>query len=100
MTETHFNCDKTKKYCKLRIWSHKVIKRDKHCQRCGATSNLDVHHIQKTGKYDKHYFDVDYGVCLCKECHRKFHDGIKGCFTRENTLKFLNGSKNWNKVIR
>lgn len=93
-----FNCDKTKNKCKLKIWCHKVIERDKKCQRCGATRNLDVHHVQKINCYDEHFFDVEYGVCLCRDCHREFHDGIKGYFGRENTLKFLIGSKSWNKV--
>lgn len=91
------NCDKTKDYCKLRKWAKKVRERDKVCQRCGKDYNLDVHHVRKIKGYDKYYFDVDYGVCLCRECHMEFHEQIKGCFGRENTLKFILGVKNWNK---
>lgn len=29
------NCDKSKDYCKLKIWAKSVIERDKVCKKCG-----------------------------------------------------------------
>ena len=100
MTETHWNCDKNKTYCKLRKWSNKVIERDKECQRCGIKNNLEAHHMQKVRRKDKDYYNIEYGICLCRKCHKEFHKGIKGYFTRENTLKFIKGVKSWAKVIK
>lgn len=91
------NCDKRKDYCKLKIWAKSVIERDKVCKKCGKDYNLQAHHMRKMKGKDKYYYDKDYGVCLCRECHLEFHKYVKGYFTGETTLKYILGVSNWNK---
>lgn len=94
MVVIKLNCDKHKKYCKLKIWVKSVIEREGECQKCGSKRNLEAHHMQKQNRYDKHYFDQEWGVCLCRDCHREFHKHVPYYYTRETTLKYLIGVKN------
>ena len=58
-----------------REWRQKVLKRDKYtCQMCGSQYNLEGHHIYPFHDYPERQFNVDNGVILCHECHKK----IKG----------------------
>jgi len=70
-----------------------VIERDGKCQKCGSTRNLEAHHLSKKPYGDKHYFDAENGVCLCRTCHQEFHNQVPYYYTRENTLKYLAGAK-------
>lgn len=62
-------------------WHDTVIERDNYtCQCCGNKSGnghkveLHVHHIFNfADNVDKRY-DVNNGICLCKKCHRDFHN--------------------------
>ena len=92
------NCDKSKDYCKLKIWVSDVISRDGKCLRCGKTHFLQAHHIQKLNKGDAHFFDKECGVTLCKECHEEFHNNVPFYYSRQQTLKFIMGVKDWTKV--
>ena len=59
----------------------KVLKRDNYtCQCCGNKSGnghrveLNAHHIFNfADNVDKRY-DIDNGICLCKKCHRDYHN--------------------------
>jgi len=56
-------------YRQLRL---KVLQRDRwHCQACGATTNLQVHHVEARS----HQGSDSEGnlMTLCSECHRKIH---------------------------
>jgi len=53
-------------------WRKAVLERDKHtCQDCGATENLEAHHIRSIIEYPEGIFDVDNGLTLCEKCHKK-----------------------------
>lgn len=39
------------------------------CQKCGSNKNLHAHHIKSWRKFPDLRFDLDNGLCLCKECH-------------------------------
>ena len=54
------------------ISAYLKIKRGK-CEKCGSETELHTHH--KT--YEHHgteIFNLNDLICLCKECHRKFHN--------------------------
>lgn len=75
------------------VWRNSIFKRDNYmCVICGKNSkNLNAHH--KNGYHwdiDNRY-NIDNGVTLCKECHRKFHKkyGTKNN-TEEQFLEFYN----------
>ena len=62
-------------------WRSFVYQRDNWtCQNCGKVGhNLNAHHIKEFSKYPKLRFDVDNGITLCEDCHKKVHKrmGIK-----------------------
>lgn len=59
-------------------WRQKVLARAGHkCEITGVTTDLDIHHLcPKASHYDK-AFDVDNGIVLSKECHRRIHELIR-----------------------
>lgn len=50
----------------------RVLARDKHCQYCGKSNHLQVHHLtyQHHGKEHEHLEDL---VTLCQQCHSEIH---------------------------
>lgn len=53
-------------------WRKAVLERDNHiCQDCRVTENLDAHHIQSIMDYPEGVFEVDNGLTLCKDCHKR-----------------------------
>jgi len=53
-------------------WRKAVLERDNHtCQDCGATDNLEAHHIRSIIEYPEGIFDVGNGLTLCSKCHKK-----------------------------
>lgn len=56
-----------------RQWRAKIIERDKVCQECGASINLEVHHIKPFAEYPELRQDDSNAIVLCKTCHRLLH---------------------------
>jgi hypothetical protein len=55
-------------------WRTSVFKRDNYtCQDCGATGGLylEAHHIRSFAHHEELRFDINNGLTLCKECHKK-----------------------------
>lgn len=53
-------------------WRKVILERDKHtCQDCGKTQNVDAHHIQSIFDYPEGVFEIDNGLILCKDCHKR-----------------------------
>ena len=56
----------------FRKWKSEVFKRDNFtCQMCGAKTMLEAHHIKEKVNFPELEYDVDNGICLCNDCHRK-----------------------------
>jgi hypothetical protein len=56
----------------LKKWAACVLNRDRYCQCCGATGELDPHHL--FGRVNWHVaFDVRFGVGVCRACHDVWH---------------------------
>ena len=51
----------------------KILNRDKFCQCCGSSENLEVHHPMPFNKYNSIGADINNGIVLCKECHTEYH---------------------------
>jgi hypothetical protein len=83
-----------------RKWSDQVMDRDAACMHCGATKNLEAHHVKSFAKILKdnniqdrnqaracpELWDISNGLTLCAECHCKVH-GRKYTPTRERSRK-------------
>ena len=56
-------------------WRAEVFERDNFtCQRCGQLGGkLRAHHIEPFAENKDRRTDVDNGITLCHECHRRFH---------------------------
>lgn len=68
-----------------RIWRAKVIRRDKRCQICNSIKNRVAHHLYDVKHYPEKEYDVNNGVCLCKDCHIQFHTNFKRSFRESCT---------------
>lgn len=54
-------------------WRRAVLERDRgFCRICHSTDRLEAHHIRMFGKYPEHRWEVENGVTLCRDCHRRF----------------------------
>lgn len=75
---------------KFRLWKSDVLTRDNHtCQYCGNQTDLHTHHIVSVAELIQKYeiantkqandcaelWNINNGVTLCGECHRKLHQG-------------------------
>lgn len=59
-------------------WRKAVFKRDNYtCRECGNHQSgvLVAHHIKERKDYPELLLDVDNGLTLCKDCHKKVHYG-------------------------
>lgn len=56
-----------------RKYHKRVLKRDKVCQCCGTSRDLEVHHPLPFKKYNSLGADPNNGIVLCKNCHSEYH---------------------------
>lgn len=54
-------------------WRRDVFARDNYtCQACGKRGvRLEAHHIKEKCNFPELIYDVDNGITLCRECHKK-----------------------------
>jgi len=61
-------------------WANIVKARDNHtCQICGSKNNLTAHHIEPVICDPVQSLDIDNGITLCSNCHKRVHseDGCR-----------------------
>ena len=54
-------------------WASLVKDRDKKCTECGSVYDLHAHHIKQYKSHPELRNDVNNGITLCGNCHRKWH---------------------------
>ena len=55
-------------------WRYQVLKNArKICAACGKPG-YDAHHIKPKSVFPKERYDISNGQCLCRLCHKKWHD--------------------------
>lgn len=64
---------------RVRTWTKQIISKGK-CEKCGATENLEAHHIIKWADYPKGRVDLKNGMCLCRKCHTEEHKNDQSYF--------------------
>jgi len=76
-----------------RIWRAGVIRRDTRCLVCNTIKDRHAHHIDSASYFIDKRFDIDNGVCLCKNCHMQYHTNFNRSYriktTRYNFENFL-----------
>ncbi len=60
----------------LQRWAKVVKKRDKVCQHCNTTNNLNSHHILSISEYPEFSLIPANGMVLCQPCHVDIHRWI------------------------
>ena len=64
----------------MRAWAFQVKERDCWtCRDCGATENLEAHHIYSKTKHPHRILELDNGTTLCEPCH-KYEHSTNGVF--------------------
>jgi rubrerythrin len=60
---------------RFRRWSFSVKERDMFtCQVCGTTkARFNSHHLNGYKRFPDERYDIDNGVCLCNDCHKRLH---------------------------
>jgi len=58
-----------------RQWRKRVFERDNYtCQSCGIVGfELHPHHIKEFAQYKELRLDIENGITLCYECHKRVH---------------------------
>ena len=57
---------------RVRRWSKEVVSRGA-CENCGATEDLQAHHVKHWSLFPEKRIDVNNGACLCRDCHALEH---------------------------
>lgn len=67
-------------------WRKEVFSRDNYtCRKCGKHGGtLNAHHIKPYAKYESLRTDLDNGITLCVECHKKEHKKRRGVDLSQN----------------
>lgn len=81
-----------------------VYKRDNYtCQCCGEKGNghnLNAHHINGYNWDKDNRTNIDNGICLCKDCHSKFHKIYgRGYNTLKQFIEFIQ-AQNYSHLIK
>ena len=69
------NNDRVRKSSEYKKWRNLVFERDNYtCQECGKVGHkLNAHHYYSFTEYPEYRFDIENGVTLCEDCHKKVH---------------------------
>lgn len=86
----------------IRKWRDKIYFRDNYiCQVCGKRGKkLNAHHLDSWDFYKEERFDINNGITLCEECHRKFHKNYGyGHNTRKQFIVYLKENKRKTSIL-
>lgn len=69
-------------------WRTAVFARDGyHCRQCGASGDLQAHHVESWAKHPEKRLDVENGLTLCVPCHEKEHPRLGIISTRKRRAR-------------
>lgn len=89
--KTRLQRQKDRKTLENQRFVNECLKRDEFtCKCCGNRGKLVVHHLNGYHWDIKHRFDIENGVTLCEECHKKYHHIYGSKYSKkEDFEKFL-----------
>lgn len=57
-----------------KLWRKEIMDKYGHkCDICSSKDRLQTHHLYNWSEYPEKRFDINNGVCLCEDCHIRFH---------------------------
>lgn len=62
---------------------YNIYGKERKCEICGSTTNVDVHHID--GNFSNN--NIDNLMLLCRSCHMKAHRNVSKCKYCDNKVK-------------
>jgi predicted restriction endonuclease len=87
------NNSKWRRNKQYRDWRSSVLNRDKKCDICSSTSDLQAHHLEHGSHNPELRYDIDNGVTLCKFHHTLFHCSYNNSYrvkcTNKDYLNFI-----------
>ena len=80
-----------------RQWRNRVFERDGYkCRACGQIGGkLNAHHIKYFAKHPELRLDINNGITLCEECHRRIHNGTLGYAYKTSNFQYIIFFDNW-----
>lgn len=67
-------CSEKRISTRLNKWSLAVRERDGFmCRKCGSREKLNAHHIKSFADFPGLRFNINNGITLCEDCHKKEH---------------------------
>lgn len=80
----------SRKASETKVWSREVMKKcNFKCVICSTNKKLQSHHLDGWNWCVNKRFDINNGVCMCLDCHNKFHKIYgKGNNTKSQFLEF------------
>jgi 5-methylcytosine-specific restriction endonuclease McrA len=83
-------------------WAREVkIKDEFTCQICDSKGGfLEAHHLNSWNRFPEERYLISNGRCLCKRCHKRFHDTYGyGDNTEHQYYQYEEVAENFRRIL-
>jgi len=92
----------TRKYAEYYKWRFDIYKKDNFiCQCCGkhgSATKINAHHLDSYARYEEKRLDINNGITLCEDCHKKFHSTFGKITKKVQLYEFLKEQKSCGNI--